>query len=198
MQTTTARAFLIIARYNHSKRNKLLDMLVPEQARQVAEYQSEGDLNASAPEVDEHEQARQAAEELFPYEHDGMARLREEGVQMVHTFDSAFCHQVPAGYRRMPIADKLGIAASVIRKLGEDNLGIGWMAVVDAAHFLWFVEQMSGHGTGSGLWQVFDVEIVPLQAGWMENDVHTRVPALNDDTTTADIYEDMTPVSWGK
>jgi len=159
--------------------------------------QTEGQSTVAASEVDEHEQARRAAEALFPYEPpDAVKPLPIEGTREVHTFNSAYYKALPPGFRDKSKEEKLSIADSIIERLGAENLGIGWMAVVERQYFLSFVEQMSGKGKGSGLWQVYDIEIVPMDETWTESDIEARVPDLNKDETTADIYEFMTPRSW--
>ncbi len=55
--------------------------------------------------------------------------------------------------------------------------GIGWVAMVEADRFPAFIERMGGmHGP---LWQMYDIEVIPLNA----------------DRTTKDVYDFMTPVS---
>jgi len=69
------------------------------------------------------------------------------------------------------------IAIPLIAELG-DNLKIGWMAVVDASSYQSFVDQIGGEA--GPLQRIYDIEVIPL----------------NDDGTTNDIYQLMTPVSW--
>jgi hypothetical protein len=59
----------------------------------------------------------------------------------------------------------------------EKDPGMGWIAVIDAASFQSFVQQMGGKE--GPLWRMYDIEVIPL----------------NNDRTTKDIYDFMTPVS---
>jgi hypothetical protein len=177
MVTSTTTGYLILARYNHLKRGKLIQQ----------------DRNSNK---EEHEQAREAAEKLFPYDEGSVKTLPIARVRQVHTFHSAFLKELPADYRSRSNGEKLRLANDAIKRLGPDNLGIGWMAEVDADDFAWFVEQMSGQGTGSGLWQVFDVEVFPLNETRTVKNI--QMPDLYEDETTADIYEFMTPRSWNE
>jgi hypothetical protein len=58
--------------------------------------------------------------------------------------------------------------------------GMGWIAVIDASSYEPFVEAMGGKK--GPLWRMYDIEVIPL----------------NNDRTTQDVYDFMTPVSWGK
>ena len=61
----------------------------------------------------------------------------------------------------------------------EKDPGIGWIAVINADRFAPFMEHIGGK-TGP-LWRMYDMEVIPL----------------NNDRTTEDVYELMTPTSWG-
>lgn len=58
--------------------------------------------------------------------------------------------------------------------------GMGWIAVVDASSYEQFVEKLGGKK--GPLWRMYDIEVIPL----------------NNDRTTLDVYDFMTPVSWAK
>ena len=58
--------------------------------------------------------------------------------------------------------------------------GMGWIAVVDASSYDEFVAAMGGKQ--QPLWRMYDIEVIPL----------------NNDRTTQDVYDFMTPVSWAK
>ena len=148
----TVVAYVIIAHYNSAK---------------------EREVNAG----DGHEKAREAAERLFPYENSkGLQGLA--GIRTVHTFHSVFFDQLRDDFYTLPQDQQIREANSLIEKLGENNLKIGWMAVVDASSYQSFVDQMGGEA--GPLWSIYDIEVIPL----------------NDDGTTNDIYQLMTPVSW--
>lgn len=74
---------------------------------------------------------------------------------------------------------------------------VGWMVVVDANYFASYIDRMGGNGNQKGLWPVFNIEILPLEAGWDDKDVLSKVPPLRDDANTKDIYDFMTPTNWG-
>jgi hypothetical protein len=124
----------------------------------------------------EHEKAREAAERLFPYENpkslQGLA-----GVRTIHTFHSVFFDRLPDNFYTLSEQQQNEIAIPLIAELG-DNLKIGWMAVVDASSYQSFVDQIGGEA--GPLQRIYDIEVIPL----------------NDDGTTNDIYQLMTPVSW--
>jgi hypothetical protein len=145
-------AYVIIARYNLSK---------------------EMEVNVGG----EHEPAREAAEQLFPYENpQGLQSLATFGT--FHTFNSPFFDRLPDDFFDLPEEEQTRKAKSVIAELGGDNLGIGWMAVIGADAYESFVSKMGGKS--GPLWRIFDIEEI----------------ALNDDRTTNDIYLLMTPRSW--
>ena len=169
MATATATAYLILARYNHSKRNDLL-----------------------AKSTSNHEQARQAALNLFPVDRNS---LPLDGVPLVDTFASeVFTKLQGQAYAQLSDAQKDVFVDGIYAK--PPKVPVGWMAVVEARSFSSFVEQMSGDGTGSGLWQVYDIEIFPLDGGWSDV-ISSKVPfPLNRNKTSAEIYLAMTPRSW--
>jgi hypothetical protein len=57
---------------------------------------------------------------------------------------------------------------------------MGWIAVVDYSSYEKFVEALGGKK--GPLWRMYDIEVIPL----------------NNDRTTQDVYDFMTPVSWAK
>jgi hypothetical protein len=174
MEATIPQAYLIIACYDHN-RWKLLNVL-------------------------ERQAAHGVAEQLFPYEK--AERLPfPEGVRLIRTFCSGVPARIPPGLVTNKPMEQMSeeewkerdlqvgqILASLPRKIPStevtgpgtevDEAGVGWIAVVDAGYLSSFVAKMGGE-TGP-LWNMYDIEIIPL----------------NDDQTTADIYELMTPVNW--
>jgi hypothetical protein len=74
---------------------------------------------------------------------------------------------------------------------------VGWMVVVDKEHFPAYIQRMRGAGNEKGLWAVFDIEIFPLE-DWSEEQIRSKVPQLSEDKTTQQIYDFMTPTSWGR
>jgi hypothetical protein len=149
----TVAAYAIIARYNSAK---------------------ESNVNSSGG----HAAAREAAEQLFPYENSqGLQSF--SAVRTIHTFHSDFFNQLPDNFYSLSPNQQIEVANSVIAKLGADNLKIGWLAIVNASSYDAFVAKMGG--TSGPLWSIFDIDVIPL----------------NDDATTNDIYQLMTPVNWG-
>jgi hypothetical protein len=75
---------------------------------------------------------------------------------------------------------------------------VGWMVVVDKEHFPSYIQRMRGAGNEKGLWAVFDIEIFPLE-DWSKEQIPNLVSLpLHDDQTTQQIYDFMTPTSWGR
>jgi MgtE-like protein len=74
---------------------------------------------------------------------------------------------------------------------------IGWIAVVKTAGFASFIQQMSEND--SVLWRIYDIQVHPhdqsgAPIGATGN--NGSIPVLNDDTTTLEIYNFMTPTNW--
>jgi hypothetical protein len=149
----TIGAHIIIARYN---------------------YASEQEVNRRGG----HETARNAALTLFPFAEASKSLSQVEGAQTVHTFKAPFFDRLPDNFFSLPLDDQDRIARSVIAELGEKNLGIGWVAVIDHNSYESFIKQMGGRN--GPLWAIFDIDEI----------------VLNDDQTTNDIYLLMTPRSW--
>lgn len=163
------KAYLIIAFYNRKKWNYLRK--------------------------DEREDAEHAADVLFPEEDRPLTDLAEQGVLLAHSFDSELFTTVPGGYFNVPqelkdlVIDGFYATQSLTTR-------VGWMAVVADECFSAYVRQMRGNGRGKGLWPVYDIEVIPLDEGWTDEDIICRVPSLRDDQSTQEIYEFMTPTSW--
>jgi hypothetical protein len=168
-------AYLIIARYKLSK---------------------EKAVNAA----DEHIAARDAARKLFPHQNTkGLQHLT--GVRMIHTFRSPFFAKLPNDFFSLEEKEQTALTQSAIAEVGRETLGledekqtaltqsalfelggealgIGWIAIIDAHYLQTFFQRMGGeHGPFA---RVFDIEVIEL----------------NDDRTTNDIYQLMTPRSW--
>jgi hypothetical protein len=45
---------------------------------------------------------------------------------------------------------------------------------------------------------MYDIEVLPLHAGWTMTDVSKKLPSLNDDRTTEDIYKNITVRNWSQ
>jgi Dyp-type peroxidase family len=186
---TTLGWYLVIARYNREKWNSLSD--------------------------DEQTNAREAAAKLFPYESaavirdlpndkakgpiDGLPATDPlKGVRLLHTFHTrAFVElgQILGTAPRLATADVTTIKDKLEREVVEQRLvnellaapgttqkdpGMGWIAVVDHNHYAAFERRLDDED--GSLRRLYDIEVIPL----------------NNDQTTEDIYDFMTPVSWKK
>ena len=170
----------------------------------IARYNLEKELAVNA--AGKHVTARDAARDLFPHEDTrGLQNLRD--VRMCHTFRSPFFDRLPddffskknkeqAALTQSTIVDlkqeadlKQKAAQAALARSGngelngeiprkEDPLRIGWIAVIDADDYPSFVKRMNG--ADGSFPDVFDIEVIEL----------------NDDRTTNDIYQLMTPRSW--
>jgi hypothetical protein len=135
----------------------------------------------------ERQEAEEAAEVLFPEKPASLSKM--EGVLTVHTFHTGIHAKIPSNYRSLPSNKQDELMENIFKEFdgrsttaldpGAGDPGIGWIAVVDADHFSSFLKSIGG--TAGPLWHMYDVEALPL----------------NNDQTTADIYEFMTPTSWG-
>jgi hypothetical protein len=111
-----------------------------------------------------------------------------EGVLLARTFNTSIHSKIPSDYRDLSsdkqdeltqaMFDDFAAAPAKIAGTDEQDPGVGWIAVVDANRFPAFVDQMGGKS--GPLWRLYDIEVI----------------ALNNDQTTHDIYELMTPRNW--
>jgi hypothetical protein len=203
MAVTTLGAYLILARYNREKWNHLNNSTVAaravgaeeeligeqEQAHEQAEELFPED-NFPLPQLTQQERANlplPTSTETPDF----------TGVRMLHSFHTntfawlyenipdlnepgegdaapALAEDEPPEKTPSQIIDEMMMASGT----GENDPGIGWLAVVDAANFAAFVEKMGGK-TGP-LWRMYDIDVVPL----------------NNDQTTWDVYKFMTAVHW--
>lgn len=78
------------------------------------------------------------------------------------------------------------------------RIPVGWMAVIDGSTFAPFMQEMNG--AGGIFWRIYDITTLPLEDGWTNEDVYSRVGVdvrdLHNDLTTLDIYTFMTPTNW--
>ncbi len=176
MEATNAKAYLLIARFNYEKWKELTD--------------------------EEHDMAEETAEEMFPerpnplpqYDPNAQDTLPHmKGVREVHTFASDVYARLPEGYSMRSREEKIAILEPIYATQ-RPKPPVGWMVVVDADHVARFLDMMGYHE--GFLWRMFDIEILPLKDGWTTDDVYGRVPAVNDDKTTNDIYSSMTIRNW--
>ncbi|MBC8074836.1 MAG: hypothetical protein H7Y32_02070 [Chloroflexales bacterium] len=45
-------------------------------------------------------------------------------------------------------------------------------------------------------WKMYDVELFELPEGWTASDALSKLPPLNNDPTTHEVYDFMTPRNW--
>jgi hypothetical protein len=176
-QTTVVKAYLIAAYYDHVKWKGLNDE-EGIQAEEEAERLFPDEEPKSLP-------------QLNPRESDLLPHLK--GVHMVRTFRSDIFAKLPNQYLTMPRKGKDEILDTILGPHATKT-DIGWMAIVDTEHFSSFMKQICGETCL--LWRMYDIEVLPLSDGWTMADISSKVPALNDDRTTEDIYNNMTLRSW--
>jgi len=138
--------------------------------------------------VSEQHKAHETAEELFPEApQQKNLPLAGEGVLALQTFHSdlfGLLHDKIAG-NTTPGKAPSDIANELFANWQPPaadikDPGIGWLAILDAKQLDEFVKSMGGRE--GPLWRMYDIEIIPL----------------NNDRSTQDIYDFMTPVSWKK
>jgi hypothetical protein len=221
MAVTTSGAYLMLARYNRAKWNGLKKPA--EAALEVGT-----DVPPAEPQIDEQEQAHAQAMIIFPKDNYPVPQLTPEernnllppydpekpppdlkGVRMLHSFHTnmfAWLHEKipnigepdangtvepppeeggttpPVDGGATPPKKSSQIVDEMMMSGGTeyDDPGIGWLAVVDKSDFPAFIEHMGGKA--GPLWRMYDIEIIPL----------------NQDQTTWDVYNFMTPVNWSK
>lgn len=149
----------------------------------IARYNREKWKSLSA---SERKQAEAAAEELFPEQATPLAST--QGLQLARTLHTSIHTKIPYNFRALSdqqrdemvetIFDDFNAQPASPPDADAHDPGVGWIAMIDRDRFAAFVEQMGGkHGP---LWRMYDIEVIPL----------------NDDRTTNDVYELMTPVHW--
>lgn len=67
---------------------------------------------------------------------------------------------------------------------------VGWMEIVPAAKLAEFIHHMAP------FWKMYDVEVYELNKGWTAEEALGKVPPLNNDPTTHEVYMFMTPRNW--
>lgn len=149
------------------------------------------------------QQAHILAEAYFPYgaEARSVSRLMVKGVLFLHTFFTGFHNQVTAEYRAGEMEQRTqeeweqrdnfveGLLANLPRNITSSEAtaaGLtiadpcpGWIAAVYAETFAAFVAELGG--ASGPLWNMYDIEVIPL----------------NDDPSTNEVYQLITPVHWG-
>jgi hypothetical protein len=102
------------------------------------------------------------------------------------TTEEALSTEVDGIFREWNLLDESGtngtteVPADKRIAEGQQDPGIGWIAMIDVAYYTEFVNQMGG--VDGPLWTMYDIEVIPLNA----------------DRTTKDVYDFMTPVNWRK
>lgn len=129
----------------------------------------------------EEAEARTAAVELFPYEGYEQTLDSPIGFTIVDTFRSASFAKLPHGYTDLSKAERAEVMDEIFAGLPDDK-GIGWIAIVpdDQVGPLRALLGDKKSGTDKPLKRMYTIEMIPL----------------NEDQTTAEIYEHMTPSHW--
>jgi hypothetical protein len=140
-------------------------------------------------------EAEEAAEDLFPERSNRITDLVTQGVLIAQAFASDLFTKVP-DYQNQS-REVRDLIVDGIYATQPLEVPVGWMAVVDEERFSSYLKRMRGNGKGRGLWPVFDIELIPLDEGWTDEDVFSMVPPLHNDQTTQQVYDFMTPTSWG-
>lgn len=206
--TQRPKAYLIVAYYNRQKWQRATseqleaaeaaaeDLFPDKQPKSFEELAEQGEL-----------MARSFDSDLFAK----VAGPYNERLEVLRTALQGKVGGSPAAARlsatseEQVVNDTLSEVARDVRDLIVDRIytsqppqtPVGWMVVVDAEKLASYVDRMGGKGDQKGLWPVFNIEILPLAAGWDEKHVWRKVPPLRDDANTKDIYDFMTPTNWG-
>jgi hypothetical protein len=145
----------------------------------IAKYDHQAWKNFSIGEEDE---AREAAEVLFPYE--GVEQSRALiAFKVVDTFRTKVFEKLPPSYKNMPKADRARLLDEVLANLPAGDQGIGWIAIVPDSEVNSFNSVLGDNDAGNDR---------PLKRMYTIERFH-----LNDDQTTKDVYEHMSPTHWG-
>jgi hypothetical protein len=131
-------------------------------------------------------EAEEAAEVLFPEKSTPLADVKD--MPFVRTLYTSIHANIPYEFRSMPGDKQNELVENIFTEFqaqpakapgtDEKDPGIGWIAVINADRLAPLMEQIGGK-TGP-LWRMYDMEVIPL----------------NNDRTTQDVYELMTPRSW--
>jgi hypothetical protein len=132
-------------------------------------------------------EAEEAAEVLFPEKSTPLADVKD--MPFVRTLYTSIHTRIPYEFRSMPDDKQNELVENIFTEFqaqptkapgtDEQDPGIGWVAVINADRFAQFMEHVGGK-TGP-LWRMYNMEVIPL----------------NNDRTTEDVYELMTPTNWG-
>jgi hypothetical protein len=132
-------------------------------------------------------EAEEAAEVLFPEKSTPLTDVKD--MPFVRTLYTSIHTRIPYEFRSMSDDKQDELVENIFTEFqaqptnapgtDEQDPGIGWIAVINADRFAPFIEYIGGK-TGP-LWRMYDMEVIPL----------------NNDRTTEDVYELMTPTSWG-
>lgn len=149
-------SWLFIVRYNHDNWNNLSET--------------------------EKQEARKAAEDLFPYE--GVEKIAGSPIafKVVDTFRTEIFSGLPRNYRDLTKAERAIVMDEILANLPAGDKGIGWIAIVSDDLVADFKAALGDNASGGDkpLKRMYTVEAIPL----------------NDDQTSKAIYEHMTPSHW--
>ena len=130
----------------------------------------------------EEQEAREAAEYLFPYEGIGKPLDSLSEFKVVDTFHTVIHSKLPPGYIDMSKEERAKIMDEILADLPESDKGVGWIAIVPDDQVKAFKAALGDNATGADqpFKRMYIVEAIPL----------------NDDQTSKAIYEHMSPQHW--
>ncbi|GAB4109917.1 MAG: hypothetical protein Fur005_08460 [Roseiflexaceae bacterium] len=122
--------------------------------------------------------------------------VRDESLRIAQTFASDLFAKMDFFYQGQaePARELKELYVDMIYSSSPIFPPVGWMEVVHAADFASYIAKISQNN--SILWKIFDIEIFPFPNGWRESDVVAKLPALNGNISTDDVYYRMTPRNW--
>lgn len=132
--------------------------------------------------VEEEDAARAAARTLFPYGVSEQALTSPVHFTFVDTFQTAVFSRLPSNYTTLTKAERTQVMDEIFATLPTGDKRIGWVAIVPdnqvASLKMYLGDEQTG--TDEPLKRMYIIESIPL----------------NDNQTTAEIYEYMTPSHW--
>jgi hypothetical protein len=186
MVAAQSNTYLIVAKYNYEKWKTLV-------------YGEYGEVFC----------AENAAERLFPetetplFSEDKPPKPFRPGVRFVDTFESDIfprleeirLGQIHQGAQEKDLTpqEKIEILDPLVAE-HPPTPPVGWLAILDHSEMGRFFEDMSSFG--GHLWEMYDIEISPIDDNWSKEDLVREYGPLNNDTTTNKVYLNMSIRNW--
>jgi hypothetical protein len=172
----TAGAYLIVAYYNRSKWNSL------------TQVQQDTAHHAAEKWIPERPDDPKDPDLTYPVV--GPDRSRE-APRILQTFASdIFQMQDSPAYRAMNDDEKTRYVNGIYAT-EPPKPPVGWMEIIEAQELPAFIHNMAP------FWKMYDVEFFELPADWTDSHPDIRaLPPLNNDLTTHEVYDFMTPRNW--